>query len=382
MIDTIVLTVMANKFNILDHNKFNPSTIGLFKPPFYSLGGRGTFKCVKNPLASDLINGNYKPRLTVLKRIVQGGFQVVLRIEFSIPKLIYGNNFDEVTALDFMHVVKTLHSKLLEMSVLVHENDLISATVSSIHYSKNIILTDGSTPKMIIDELRKANMSLVFDTEQTNYRNEGCLLKYHTNSFELVFYDKVKDLEQAKISEKRAIEKDNSLQLGLFTELKTVRKKKPFEVLRVEFRFNTPKKITSELEAVAVKKSLTFKDLFDPVVSKAILLRHWYEFTKPNPIADQRPRTYAEYLTQTIQLSPKMPLSKALRLAGTKVVVDEIGLRGYRNIISKFGKEAWYRIKNEFEQSNLPRNPSVLLPNVEKQLQEFKPTKMSAYGVV
>ena len=57
------------------------------------------------------------------------------------------------------------------------------------------------------------------DVNQTDYRNEGHSYKWHCNSYEVVFYDKIKDLEKAKQSEKRAIEKDNAIQLHLFPEL-------------------------------------------------------------------------------------------------------------------------------------------------------------------
>lgn len=379
MIDTIVLTLMSDKFNITDHSRFSPSTLGLFSPPYYRLGGRGNFSCYQNPTVTELKEGNYKPRLTVIKRMVQGGFGIALRIEFSVPKLIYGNNFDEVTDTDFPQVIKTLYKKMAEMSVALDIKDLVTAPVSAVHYSKNVILTDYSTPKMILDEIRKANVSLKIDTDEANYRNDGHLLKYHTNTFELVFYDKIKDLVKAKQSEKRAVEKDSSVQLGLFENLRAI---KPFEVFRMELRLGTRKTITSELEGVCISSNLTFKELFNPNTSKTILLKHWQELTAYNPISDQKPKSYAEYLTQVLQVNPKLKLNKAMLFIGAKVVIDEVGLRNYRGIISKFGSKAWYRINSEFAKYSFPKKQSSVLPVVERQLQEFKPTKMSAYKSV
>ena len=57
------------------------------------------------------------------------------------------------------------------------------------------------------------------DVNQTDYRNEGHSYKWHCNSYEIVFYDKIKDLEKAKHSDKRAIEKDNAIQLNLFPQI-------------------------------------------------------------------------------------------------------------------------------------------------------------------
>lgn len=45
MIDTMVLTIPRSKYIILDHEKFSPSTKGLFESPYYRLGSRSNFTC-------------------------------------------------------------------------------------------------------------------------------------------------------------------------------------------------------------------------------------------------------------------------------------------------------------------------------------------------
>ena len=57
MIDTIVLTIPKDKYIILDHDKFSPSTRGLFENPYYRLGARGYFKCTQNPTKTELLKG-------------------------------------------------------------------------------------------------------------------------------------------------------------------------------------------------------------------------------------------------------------------------------------------------------------------------------------
>ena len=135
-------------FTILDHDKFSPSTKGLYDPAgYYRLGGRSNITCKQNPTPNELKNGIYKPRLTVTKRINRAGsFEIPLKIEFSIPKLLYGNNFDELTDTDFPAVIQKLKVVLRKMGVYLFEKNLINAPVSSVHYSKNISLTDYTTP--------------------------------------------------------------------------------------------------------------------------------------------------------------------------------------------------------------------------------------------
>ena len=84
-------------------------------------------------------------------------------------------------------------------------------------------------PIIIFNKIKEANIKLILDVNQTDYRNEGHSYKWHCNSYEVVFYDKIKDLEKAKQSDKRAIEKDNALQLNLFP--KFAQRKKKLEIL-------------------------------------------------------------------------------------------------------------------------------------------------------
>ena len=126
------------------------------------------------------------------------------------------------------------------MGVIVDPSLLAAAPISAIHYSKNIPLTDGSTPYHYINKIKEANIQLNLDTNQTDYRNEGHSYKWHCNSYEVVFYDKIKDLEKAKQSDKRAIEKDSALQLNFFPRF--AQRKKKLEILRIEVRLNNRKK--------------------------------------------------------------------------------------------------------------------------------------------
>lgn len=109
---------------------------------------------------------------------------------------------------------------LQQMGVTTSANALEHAPVSAIHYAKNIPLTDGSAPYHFIHKIKEANIKLSLDVNQTDYRNEGHSYKWHSNTYEVVFYDKIKDLEKAKVSDKRALEKDNALQLSIFDTLK------------------------------------------------------------------------------------------------------------------------------------------------------------------
>ena len=148
MIDTIVLTLKDGMFTILDRNKFTPSASVLYDQINRNyLGGRVNMKCVQNPTTTELKLGIYKPRLTLYKRPnKQGGSDMPLKIEFSAPKMLFGNNFDELTDSDFPNLLTKLKRTLKEMGVFILEDHLTSAPVSAIHFSKNIPLTDYTIP--------------------------------------------------------------------------------------------------------------------------------------------------------------------------------------------------------------------------------------------
>lgn len=376
MIDTIVLTLKSGMFRILDHDKFSPSTRGLYNPAgYYRLGGRSNITCKQNPTPNELKGGIYKPRLTVTKRINrEGNFEIPLKIEFSIPKLIYGNNFDELTDTDFPIIIQKLKGVLKEMGVGVFEKFLINAPVSSVHYSKNIVLTDYTTPYTYLSQLTKLNINLKLDTNRTDFRNEGHSFKYRANSFEIVFYDKIKDLRQAKISEKRAEEKDNVLQLNLFDMLTQI---KPLEVLRVEIRLNKRQKISQILKKIDKQVESTFVNIFNQNTAKEVLLHYIDEIENAYPpLLTYQYDSPKKFFTGYLTANPKIKLTTALKMLGLRVLLDEIGVREFRGITEQYGNSTWYSLNRELKKFRQTNDVSVFAL-LRKQISEFQPLKFT-----
>jgi hypothetical protein len=365
-------------FTILDHDKFSPSTKGLYDTSigYYRLGGRSNIKCTQNPTPNELKRGIYKPRLTVTKRINrERNFEITLKIEFSIPKLLYGNNFDELTDTDFSVVIQKLKAVLSNMGVRVFEHFLVNAPVSSVHYSKNIVLTDYTTPYTYISQLTKLNINKRLDTNRTDFRNEGHSFKYRANSFEIVFYDKIKDLQQAKISEKRAEEKDNALQLNLFDMLT---QRKPLEVLRVEIRLNKRQKISQILGLIGKNFELTFVNIFNQDTAKKVLLHYIDEIGEAcPPLLDYRYDSPKKFFSGFIRANHNAKLTQALKMLGLRVLIDEIGVREFREMTKHYGNSAWYSLNKEMKTLTQTDEPSVFSLLREK-INKFEPLKLLA----
>ena len=164
--------------------------MNLFEPPYIRVR-KGVFKATNNPSKQDMIEHGYLPRVTCYKGIRNGGFKIWLRVEFSIPKLLNGNNFNEVDESDFEEVCNKLKNTMSIMGIAINDVNIIkSAEVSTIHYSKNIILTDYTTPSRYINEIKKCDISMFMDINDTNYRNSGHAFKYGSSSFSVIWYDK------------------------------------------------------------------------------------------------------------------------------------------------------------------------------------------------
>lgn len=374
MIDTIVLTLKQNMFTITDHSRFSPSTEGLYNSSgYYRLGGRSNMVCMQNPTPSELKNGIYKPRLTVTKRMNKyHEFEITMKIEFSAPKLLHGNNFDELKDDDFRKVAQILQRKLKEMGVLVFWELLIKASVSAIHYSKNIPLTDYSTPYSYLEKIYKANINQRLDLNQTDFRNEGHSLKYRANTFEIIFYDKLKDLNKAKTSEKRAEEKDNAMQLNLFEEVKV---KKPFEVLRMEVRLNRKQKVIQILKQTGIDVEPTFQALFKKEVAQKILLHYLDEIEAGYPSLLYYSQEPKDFIAEFIINNPKSGLRKAIQMLGLKVLIDAIGIREFREVTKQYGKGKWYELHKELKSFSYPQRNSEF-SNLRNALNKFEPLKL------
>lgn len=374
MIDTIRLILDEGTFTILQPGRFQPNakTILDLKERF---AGRGVMKAVLNPTHQEKQEEGYAPRLTLRRRPPN---IVELVIEFSIPKLLYGNNFDEIGEADFSKVIEALQDKLSAWGVYVFADLMRKAPVGAIHYGKNIILPCYTLCKSIINLLSKAPVSQWLDHNKVEFRNGGHLYKVHTNSFELAFYDKVKDLQQAKKGEKRAFEADNTVQGDLFDYFQVAT---GLQVFRMEARLNTRTQIQRMLKAIALPDDdLRFFALFNKEIAQKVLLHLWkpYKSALPLIIMAQR-NTPSELMDYLAKQGPDATMGSNLQRLGALMLISEIGWNGFKSYWDALPR-GFYRLKKDLE--SLPPNNKTLLSDIEAidaTLQAFEPVKMETH---
>lgn len=339
MLDTVILTIPRGSYK-LRPEAFTPNANIL------KMSGNYLIKCVNNPTASDKKAGTYRPRLTLVKRPTRNGSEIPLKIEFSVAKMLYGNNVDEVEEKDFEKVISALHEAMLEMSVYVSHEDLRNAKVSAFHPSKNIELTTGYTSSYVITELHKIDVSKKMDLNRDSFRNSGHSLQFYTNSHSLVVYDKVSDLKKP---DKRAMDKDqNSLQLSLFETLTKKENKK--EVLRIEARLAKKVKMNAILKGLKFKENPTFRDIFKKDLCQKILLNYWDEIITGKNLflfdVESKPK---KTLDAIFKNKPNIKPKDALYLVGLRVLSKE-GIRDIRAVIERYATpRTWYRIAEDLK---------------------------------
>ncbi len=336
-------------------------------------------KFVRNPSKAEKETGNYFPRLTAYNRRFSKDANI--RIEFSAPKLLYLNNLDELEDKDFPQVIEVLQERLKTMGVIITKSVLENASVSSIHFSKNIVLQDGYTVNHLISEMNKVNLRKSFDFAKTRFINDGQSLYAHTTSHQLVIYDKIADLNKDK---KRAIDKDQTyFQQSLFTKLS--KEKELQEVIRFEIRLSQKQKMNKVLEDLGYQKNPTFKEVFSAEMSKKVVSDYWKKLIKERNLGLFSISVSIKDILRTLFLADKkLKPKQAIYLLGLfQLAKDENGMRQLRTIISKQSHDrTWYRIVKDMQQASELITKNKLrdwVTQIDKALENYKPYKIKQY---
>lgn len=375
MIDTIILNVPRDQIKhlVADGNFIAPWDLHS-KTPNYA-------KYVKNPTPNDRRSGSYKPRLTGVKRRVRGNqYNSFLKIEFSVPKLLFGNNLDEILETDFERVISTLRESLVDSGVIISGSDLKKAMVTTVHFGKNIPLKDGYTASYITKELSKININKKFDLNNTNFRNDGQSLQGYTMAHSIVFYDKLSDLAKTK---KRAIDKDQTAnQLSLFSDIKS--ESPELEVLRFEVRLCQRQKLNGVLTKNGFSSNPTFEDIFKKEIWQKILIFYWESVIEDkNLFLFGKDRDPKELLQDLLDTYPNSGIKESIYLVGLDSLCKTSGgIRDLRSILeAKSTQRSWYRINDGIKKLNKgfrKRNLLDWVKQIEESLEKFESHRLKS----
>jgi hypothetical protein len=372
MIDTVCLLIPKDKMVYLSGSSIWDLQS---KTELYS-------KYVRNPSKVDKQTGRYFPRLTGYKRTFSEDKNV--RIELSLPKLLYLNNLDELEDSDFPEIITKLHERLKMMGIIAEKNDLENASVSSVHFSRNILLENNYTANYIISEINKVNLTKTFDFTRARYINDGQSLYAHATTHQFIIYDKIADLNKDK---KRAIDKDQDIyQRSLFEELH--KQKEIKDIIRFEVRLSQKQKMNKTLEELGYEKNPTLKNIFSSSMSQKVILSYWDKIIKEESLGlFSIPLDTKEALQNLFMKNASIKPKQAIYLAGLLLLSKEdYGIRELRTIVSKkSNNRTWYRIKNDIKQINKLATRDNLrdwVVQIDRKLQNYKPYKIKNNNAV
>ncbi len=380
MIDTVVLSLEWRKdFEIMEgcYKLFSPDATNFFKPPYVQFGLRKSVKADRNPTAQDKRNGNYMPRLTLIKAVRRGSIPITLNVEFSAPKIIFNDNFNEITESDFEYLCVQLERKLYNMGVVVKNRDSIrNALVSTVHYSKNITLTDYSTAYEVLSDIEKCNYTTRKQLDRQKYRGGGEAVHFYSRRWGLCVYDKLNEHKRFKVSERGLLEKDNYCQLSLFDDSPLT---SPFQMIRFEARYIGRPQIGKALKDANVPvEAITLRNLFKERIAKAMLLHELDKLRDTYPNISLSDKEQPQLLMELSVQNPKVQIGTLLQALAYKSLVDATGSRDIRKM-GNFSSQQWYNLNKKINGLNFARRKLKSFDVMEEQIEKFMPVKLQRY---
>ena len=252
MLDTVKLCVSYDHVQIDDFSRFN------INPQYIQRNGT----CYRAPTIEEANEGI--PYIEI-KVIPQNGEppKKELRIFFSVPKLIFGNNYTECKDSDFQLVIDTLKDKLEHIWVHVSKSDLENAYVSRIDYGKNILL--DTRTKTIIKALKSLPQSKHKSVDENDFQNHGSQIRIQTQYTDYKIYDKFYDIQK---NDKSTIVTDKgSVQLIDFLEANNIR-----NIIRLEYSLKSVREIRNTFDKCGINVYPSFRNIFNSNIARIINL--------------------------------------------------------------------------------------------------------------
>ena len=364
MIDTIRIILEPEFFIITKPEYFEPSASYMNVYPYSKLSKDGSFTCTQftppKEIRKEIGIGIYFPRLKYKRIRIKDGWKAYLKIEFSAPKLLFGNNFKEVINADMQHVCDVLRERMRVMGVQVTNHDILHAQVVGIHFGKNIFISDYADCLTLLKAISSVKMNARLESAKTEYRNDGRIVRFRANNHELCFYDKLKDLHAGIHKAKsRSIEEDNEIQAKMLTVYEGQ------EVLRMEFRINDMKKYDALAKKILpVYTYPEFGALFNADISKAFC-NHFWDIIMDGmyhlAFDSSQIKTVFEYLSQ----KQKWSESKVMTTIGAFCIAKEFG----STFLREFSHKKYQDVTRISKEVNF--GPSYILRVVHKIKQEL-----------
>ncbi|MEI7720224.1 MAG: hypothetical protein WCI89_03390 [bacterium] len=281
----------------------------------------------------------YLPKIEVFETLnkTRDDVRYVLKMAFSVPKLLYGSSLQEASGHDFERVLYALEKALSGVGVTIENSALINASVSAVDFCKNIPLPPEIRMQEILAELLLVDINKVVDVTLKEEKNGGRWLHVYSGTIERVFYDKIADAMRPKVKRKdkgRMARERATIEHYKLTNC---------EVFRYEYRIKKGQTVKREINAALGREPKTpvgFKDLFAPNLCKTIVLKSWRGLIQrpENQLALLAPieglGLLDHIIAEALKHSGAHSINKALASYGLACAIRDRGAKEVRRVVS------------------------------------------------
>jgi hypothetical protein len=341
MIDTITIKLYNHDFTIQKPELFTPNADHLYNVK----------KCRLIQKSDDNL---YYPKL-ILSEYYDRKLKAhskVLMITFSVAKMRFYNNLEEVSTNDFSIIEKRLEEYLSMVGIATYGNAILEAKIQEVHFSKNVDITDYAKSSYVINMLSKAKVQrLRIDTK--SYNGNGSQVLFTSKSYAITFYDKTREVKK----DYQSMKDDGFLKQSQKRALDYVKDR---EILRMEVRLLKPAKIQNICSKLTVLSAnqIRLLNLFDSTLSKSVCQHYLDKILESNPEmleGDSLDRTIDSIMRYKYKTKGKM-----LADIGSAYIASTCG----KSLLQEISKKLYKRHKESMAEINNHKDNSTSISNV------------------
>jgi len=337
--DTVIIKIHGTrKFKIVNHSWFLPEIRRRYFHELTPTEKQSTRMYLRRFILQPPVTSGYLPKVDVLEVLnkERDDVRYVLRAEFSVPKLIYGNSLQEVSSNDLEKALYAFKKALGNAGIIVESETIANARVSAVHVCKNVMLPRDIRMKEILTELSRTDISKVVDVTKKEFKHGGQSLQIYSGTREWVFYDKIADAMRPKI--KRKYKQRVGQERGII-ERHNLQEQ---EVFRFEYRIKlaaSVEKGVNEALGRTPKTPVLFRDLFTHDLCKKLVLKAWQELVQrpENQLALLAPMEglglFDRILAEALKTGGAHSMNHALTSYGLASAIRDHGAKEVRRAI-------------------------------------------------
>lgn len=292
----------------------------------------------------------YIPRLTYATVLTKYGLRDEIRMEFSIPKLLYQNNFLNADKSELEHVMERVTDVLNYIYHFeeVKIEDVERATVMRIDCGTIAFLPNVEVYNMACSRIYSARMDKRIDIDAPNYSEKANGIVVKCNSWELVFYNKNEELRRYCSSYRKAkFEENDSIMIanGFLQELD----KTEVVAMRCELRLVNKRNINSALARINEDgRQLTLQNLLEHDIPRRLLQCYWLQVVEGLPRYDMLSASEEDvFNVLSSQGGTLKQLTEKMGLVTLSNLPNQHRLR--EAVENRSGRTGWNRFKKKLE---------------------------------